>query len=50
MLSFSQRSSRWKRTRYEVIAGTGIANFLGELGGLNWSDQLKWCRHDKGGE
>lgn len=27
-----------------------IMAFLGELGGLNWTDQLKWCRHDKGGE
>ena len=33
MFSFSQRSSRWKRTRYEIIAGTGTTNFLGELGG-----------------
>ncbi|NOZ48125.1 MAG: hypothetical protein GXO79_15310 [Chlorobi bacterium] len=31
--SYSQRSSRWKRTRYELIAGTGTTNFLGELGG-----------------
>ncbi|RLD64595.1 MAG: hypothetical protein DRJ01_00285 [Bacteroidetes bacterium] len=27
-----QRRS-WKRTRYEAIAGIGVANFLGELGG-----------------
>lgn len=26
-----------------------IIMFLGELGGLNWSDQLKSCRHDEGG-
>ncbi|MCK4664348.1 MAG: hypothetical protein KAT68_15875 [Bacteroidales bacterium] len=26
---------RWKRTRYEVIAGTGVTNFMGELGGAD---------------
>jgi hypothetical protein len=31
----SQRSSRWKRMRYEVYYGTGATNFLGELGGAN---------------
>lgn len=33
--AFSQRSSRWKRMRYEVYYGLGATNFLGELGGAN---------------
>lgn len=33
----AQRSSRWKRMRYEVVYGVGAANFLGELGG-NYGD------------
>ncbi len=33
IFSFSQRSSRWKRTRYEIVLGIGTTNFLGELGG-----------------
>jgi len=37
IISFSQRSSRWKRTRYEIVAGTGTSNFLGELGGSDQS-------------
>jgi len=32
---FSQRSSRWKRMRYEMYYATGATNFLGELGGAN---------------
>jgi len=28
-------AQRWKRQRYEVSFGTGITNFLGELGGAN---------------
>lgn len=31
--SFSQLSMRWKRTRYEVITGFGVANLMGDLGG-----------------
>ena len=31
-LLFSQ-SSRWKRTRYELIAGVGATSFMGDLGG-----------------
>lgn len=33
--AMSQRSSRWKRMRYEIYYGTGATNFLGELGGAN---------------
>lgn len=33
IFSFSQRSSRWKRTRYELVGGAGTTNFFGELGG-----------------
>jgi len=33
--SFSQRSARWKRMRYEIFYGVGGTNFLGELGGAN---------------
>lgn len=29
------QSTRWKRNRYEVTAGIGASNFLGELGGSN---------------
>ena len=32
MITFSQ-SRRWKRTRYEAIAATGVTSFMGELGG-----------------
>lgn len=32
LLSFSQ-SSRWKRTRYEIVGGIGATAFMGELGG-----------------
>jgi hypothetical protein len=31
-LLFSQ-SSRWKRTRYELVAGVGATSFMGDLGG-----------------
>ncbi len=31
----AQYSTRWKRYRYELIAGIGATNFLGELGGAN---------------
>jgi hypothetical protein len=31
-LLFSQ-SSRWKRTRYELVAGIGATSFMGDLGG-----------------
>ena len=34
-VSFSQRSARWKRMRYEIIYGVGATNFLGELGGAD---------------
>ncbi len=30
---------RWKRTRYELIGGIGVANFLGELGGSSKAGQ-----------
>lgn len=33
-LVFSQ-SSRWKRTRYEIVGGVGITAFMGDLGGGN---------------
>jgi len=33
--SYSQRSARWKRMRYEIFYGVGATNFLGELGGAN---------------
>lgn len=35
LASFSQRSARWKRMRYEIFYGVGGTNFLGELGGAN---------------
>lgn len=28
-------AQRWKRSRYEVVYGLGISNFLGDLGGAN---------------
>ena len=31
----AQSSTRWKRYRYELVAGIGVTNFLGELGGAN---------------
>jgi len=31
----AQYSNRWKRYRYELIAGIGVTGFLGELGGAN---------------
>ena len=34
-ISYSQRSARWKRMRYEIFYGVGATNFLGELGGAN---------------
>ncbi len=30
-----RRSTRWKRTRYEIVYGVGGTNFLGELGGAD---------------
>ena len=33
----AQRNKRWKRYRYEVVAGLGVSNFMGELGG---SDEI----------
>ena len=30
---------RWKRTRYELVGGVGVANFMGELGGTGKSGQ-----------
>jgi len=40
---------RWKRQRYEVSAGVGISNFLGELGGANqigthYFKDLEWSQ------
>lgn len=31
--SLSAQSSRWKRTRYEVVGGLGVTGFMGDLGG-----------------
>lgn len=28
-------AQRWKRTRYEIVYGLGVSNFLGDLGGAN---------------
>ncbi|MBI4649663.1 MAG: hypothetical protein HY738_24440, partial [Bacteroidia bacterium] len=38
-----RRSTRWKRTRYEMIYSIGATNILGELGGANQigTDYLK---------
>ena len=33
--TYSQRSARWKRMRYEIFYGIAATNFLGELGGAN---------------
>ncbi|MFH0894807.1 MAG: DUF6089 family protein [Bacteroidota bacterium] len=35
LFSFSQNTTRWKRSRGEFIFGLGSTNFLGELGGAN---------------
>jgi hypothetical protein len=32
LITFSQ-SSRWKRNRYEAVAGIGLTSFMGDLGG-----------------
>ena len=34
-IASAQRSSRWKRMRYELVYGIGGTSFLGELGGAN---------------
>ncbi len=36
---FSQ-SSRWKRTRYEIVGGVGVIAFMGDLGGGNESSHF----------
>ena len=33
--TFSQRSAKWKRMRYEIFYGLDATNFMGELGGAN---------------
>ena len=33
--TYSQRSARWKRMRYEIFYGLGATSFMGELGGAN---------------
>lgn len=38
-LLFSQ-SSRWKRTRYEIVGGVGVSAFMGDLGGGNESSHF----------
>lgn len=35
MLSVAQKSRKWKKLRYEIIAGIGATSFLGELGGAD---------------
>ena len=37
-VSFSQ-SSRWKRTRYEIVGGVGLTGFMGDLGGVSVSSK-----------
>ncbi len=32
-ISLNAQSSRWKRTRYEVVGGLGVTGFMGDLGG-----------------
>jgi hypothetical protein len=42
-------AQRWKRMRYELSAGAGVSNFLGELGGANqigtnYFKDLEWSQ------
>lgn len=32
-LTTQAQRSRWKRTRYEIVAGAGVSGFMGDLGG-----------------
>lgn len=35
VITNAQKSRKWKKMRYEIIAGLGATNFLGELGGAD---------------
>lgn len=33
VISFTSFAQRWKKVRYEIVYGVGVANYLGDLGG-----------------